>query len=101
MILTLVRFRLDDPMTLEEAARRFALSAPKYLDLPGLVRKHYVRSDDGLTVGGVYLWKTRAAAEDCYAGEWRERVRILYGVEPEIEWFETPVGVDNVLGTII
>ena len=44
---------------------------------------------------------TRAAAEDCYAGAWRERVRILYGVEPEIEWFETPVGVDNVLGTII
>lgn len=101
MILTLVRFRLDEPMSLEDAARRFALSAPKYLGLPGLVRKHYVRSDDGLTVGGVYLWKDRAAAQDCYAGAWAERVRILYGVEPEIEWFESPVGVDNVLGTII
>lgn len=101
MILTLVRFPLDAPMTLEEAARRFALSAPKYLDLPGLVRKHYVRSDDGFTVGGVYLWKDRAAAEDCYAGAWRDRVRILYGVEPVIEWFESPVGVDNVLHALI
>lgn len=101
MILTLVRFRLEEPMTLEEAARRFALSAPKYIGLPGLIRKHYVRSDDGLTVGGVYLWKDRDAAEDCYAGPWQDRVRILYGVDPVIEWFETPVGVDNVLGTII
>lgn len=101
MILTFVRFRMEVPVGLEEAARRFALSAPKYVALPGLVRKHYIRSDDGLSVGGVYLWKSREAAEDCYAGDWRDRVRALYGVEPEIEWFETPVGVDNVLGKII
>lgn len=101
MILTLVRFRLDDSITLEDATRRFALSAPKYLGLPGLVRKHYVRADDGLTVGGVYLWKDRASAEDCFAGAWYDRVRILYGVEPNIEWFETPIGVDNLLDRII
>lgn len=101
MILTFVRFPLAHPMSLEEAARRFALSAPKYLDLPGLIRKHYVRSDDGRTVGGVYLWKDRESAETCYAGEWRDRVRILYGVEPEISWFESPVGVDNVTGALI
>ena len=101
MILTLVRFPLAEPMSLEEAARRFALSAPKYLGLHGLIRKHYVRSDDGMTVGGVYLWKDRASAEACYAGEWRDRVRILYGVAPEISWFESPVGVDNVHGTLI
>ncbi|MCE1237996.1 MAG: monooxygenase [Hyphomicrobiales bacterium] len=101
MILTLVRFHLPEPMSLEEAARRFALSAPKYLGLAGLVRKHYVRSDDGLAVGGVYLWKDRASAEACYAGEWRDRVRILYGVEPEISWFESPVGVDNVTHELI
>ena len=101
MIITLVRFHLPEPVTLEEATRRFALSAPKYLGLDGLVRKHYVRSEDGAVVGGIYLWKDRAAAEDCFAGAWGDRVRILYGVDPEITWFESPVGVDNVLDRII
>ncbi len=101
MILTIVRFRLTHPVRLEEAARRFALSAPKYLGLHGLIRKHYIRSDDGWTVGGVYVWKDRAAAEDCYAGDWGDRVRALYGVEPEIEWYESPVGVDNVAHALI
>jgi len=101
MFLTLVRFVLDEPMSLEDATRRFALSAPKYLHVPGLVRKHYVWSEDGRTVGGVYLWKSRDDAEACYGGEWRERVRILYGVEPQISWFESPVGVDTQLGELI
>ncbi|NLH81498.1 MAG: monooxygenase [Phyllobacteriaceae bacterium] len=101
MYLTLVRFRLDRPISLEDATRRFALSAPKYLGVQGLIRKHYVCSDDGLTVGGVYLWKSRDDAEACYAGEWRDRVRVLYGVEPEISWFDSPIGVDNLLGELI
>ena len=101
MFLTLVRFALDEPISLEDATRRFALSAPKYLDLPGLIRKHYVWSEDGRTVGGVYLWKSREDAEACHAGDWRERVRILYGVEPQISWFESPIGVDNLLGELI
>ncbi len=101
MYLTLVRFHLAAPMSLEEATRRFTSSAPKYLGLPGLVRKHYVRSDDGMAVGGVYVWENRAAAEACYAGEWRDRVRALYGVEPEILWFDSPVGVDNLAGELL
>jgi hypothetical protein len=100
MILALVRFALPDPIDLAEATRRFESSAPKYLGLPGLMRKHYVLSDDGRFAGGVYLWESRAAAEAVYSGEWVARVAALYGAEPEILFFASPVTVDNGTGTI-
>lgn len=100
MILTLVRFALPEPIDIAEATRRFESSAPKYLALPGLLRKHYVLSDDGRFAGGVYLWDDRAAAETVYSGEWRARVAALYGTEPDIQFYDSPVTVDPLTGTI-
>lgn len=101
MITTLVQFALPEPISLAEATRRFESSAPKYRNLPGLIRKCYVRSEDGRSAGGIYLWESRAAAEAVYNGEWRERVETLYGVAPTIAWFDTPVVVDNLAGGAI
>jgi putative monooxygenase ydhR len=101
MITTLVQFALPAPISLAEATKRFESSAPKYRNLPGLIRKYYVRSEDGRTAGGIYLWDSRAAAEAVYNGEWRERVEKLYGVKPTIAWFDTPVVVDNLAGGAI
>jgi hypothetical protein len=88
-------------VSLEEAARMFESTAPKYQNLPGLVRKYYLRSEDGRTAGGVYLWVSKAAAEKVYSGEWRERVAKLYGNAPQVTYFDTPVIVDNALGGAI
>jgi len=98
MITAIVQFRLPSPLSLEEATRRFESSAPKYQNLAGLIRKYYIRSEDGRTAGGVYLWETRQAAERIYDGEWRARVAKLYGAEPSITWFDSPVIVDNSSG---
>lgn len=98
MITAVVQFALSAPISLTEATRRFESSAPKYQNLPGLVRKYYVRSEDGRSAGGIYLWESRAAAEAVYSGEWRERVEQLYGAKPTITWFDTPVIVDNAVG---
>jgi len=98
MITAIVQFKMATPMTLEEAARRFESSAPKYQNLPGLLRKYYIRSEDGRTAGGVYLWQSRQAAETVYSGEWRARVEQLYGAKPVIAWFDSPVIVDNLMG---
>ncbi|MBY0531074.1 MAG: monooxygenase [Xanthobacteraceae bacterium] len=101
MFTTVVQFRLPSPITIDEASRRFQSSAPKYVKLSGLVRKHYIVSEDGRVAGGVYHWTSRVAAEEVYSGEWRERVEKLYGAKPEILWFESPVSVDNVAGGAI
>ena len=47
MITTLVQFQLPTAITLEEATRRFETSAPKYQNLAVLIRKYYIRSEDG------------------------------------------------------
>ena len=101
MITTLVQFQLPTAITLEEATRRFETSAPKYQNLAGLIRKYYIRSEDGRTAGGIYLWATRQAAESVYNSEWRARVEQLYGAAPTITWFDTPVIVDNSTGGTI
>lgn len=100
MITTVVQFKLATPLSLEEAKRRFESSAPKYRNLPGLIRKYYIRAEDGLTAGGVYLWESRAAAEKAYTDEWRAFVEKLYGTAPVIAWFDSPVVVDNAAGAI-
>ncbi|ABD88295.1 YdhR family protein [Rhodopseudomonas palustris] len=97
MITTVVQFHLPAPITLKEATRWFESSAPKYRKLAGLIRKYYIRSEDGCTAGGVYLWESRAAAENSYNSEWTARVTQLYGAEPVISWFESPVIVDNLI----
>jgi hypothetical protein len=101
MITTITTFRMPKPLTREEARRVFLTTAPRYRDVPGLVRKAYVLSEDGATAGGVYLWKSRADAEAMYTPSWRAFVREKYGSDPSIMFFESPVIVDNVRGEIV
>ena len=100
MITTIVQFGLPKPVSLEKAAQMFESTAPRYQNLSGLVRKYYLRSEDGRTAGGVYLWESRAQAEKVYNAEWRERVSKLYGNTPQVTYFDTPVIVDNATGAI-
>ena len=101
MITTITTFRMPKPLTREEARRVFLTTAPRYRDVPGLVHKAYVLSEDGATAGGVYLWKSRADAEAMYTPSWRAFVREKYGSDPSIMYFESPVVVDNVRGEIV
>jgi hypothetical protein len=101
MITTITTFQLQKPITRDEARRIFLSTAPKYQDVAGLVRKCYVLSQDGRTVGGIYLWNSRAEAEAMYTESWRAFVREKYGTDPSVTYFETPVVVDNVTHEIL
>jgi hypothetical protein len=101
MITTITTFHLQRPITRDEARRIFLSTAPKYQNVAGLVRKCYVVSQDGCTVGGIYLWNSRAEAEAMYTESWRAFVREKYGTDPSVVYFETPVVVDNVTHEIL
>lgn len=101
MITTITQFRLQQPLTRDEARRIFLSTAPTYRDVDGLLRKCYLLSEDGLTAGGVYLWRTREDAEAMYTEGWREFVRGKYGTDPVVTYYESPVLVDNVAGDIV
>jgi hypothetical protein len=94
MIVAVVRFPLDPPLSSADAAALFEASAPKYQNVPGLLRKHYLIGDDGRVGGGVYLWESLAAAEALYDDAWRAGLEQRYGSPPTIEFYESPVTVD-------
>lgn len=95
MIITQVLFELKDPISLEAATEIFESTAPKYKGKAGLNHKYYIRSDDGLMVGGLYFWESRAFADATYSDEWREMVTGKYGAAPVISYFDAPVSVHN------
>ena len=101
MITAITTFRLPKPITREEARSIFLSTAPKYQGVAGLYRKCYVLSEDGSTVGGIYLWDSRAQAEAMYTASWKAFVRDKYGADPSVTYFESPVVVDNVTHEII
>ncbi len=101
MITALVQITLPEPMAKDKAKDVFAGTAPKYREVKGLIRKYYLLSEDGATAGGVYLWKSREAAEQLYTDDWKTFILQKYGTRPSVTYFDSPVIVDNLVGKII
>ena len=100
MVVAMVTFRLPQPSTREQMKQVFQGTAPKYLNLLGLLRKNYFLSEDGLRAGGIYVWESKARAEQFYSPEWKSFVAGKYGAQPEIQYLDAPVMVDNAAGKI-
>ena len=94
MIVAVVNFALPAPLSTDEARAMFEASAPSYQNVDGLIRKHFLLSEDGRSAGGVYLWQGRGQAEALYDEAWRSRVAARYGSEPQITFYDSPVTVD-------
>ena len=95
MITAIATFRLPKRLTVDEARSIFQSTAPRYQSQPGLIRKYYVLAEDGMTAGGVYLWRSRQDAEALDPDAWRSFVTEKYGAPPQVVYMETPVIVDN------
>ncbi|MBO31917.1 MAG: monooxygenase [Rhodospirillaceae bacterium] len=102
MITAIVQFKVSGDTTKEQVIENMNNVAPKFESMPGLIRKNFLFDGENGVGGGVYTWETKEAAEAVYAegGPWREAIKNLYGVDPSITWFETPIIVDNAMGEI-
>jgi hypothetical protein len=101
MVVVIVTYNFPGPVTLGEVKRAAARGAQRYLNLPGLLRKNYWLSEDGMRAGGIYVWESRARAEAFYTAEWKQFFTAQYGVAPEIVYLHSPVMVDNTAGRIV
>ncbi len=99
MIVTIVRFPNSTTSSLDAATRMFAGSAASYLEIPGLLGKIYLRAENG-SVGGVYWWTDRRRAEEKFNREWQKGVAKKYGAPPIVEFYDAPVVVDPILGSV-
>jgi hypothetical protein len=100
MITAFVQFPVQAHLTHDAARKLFAATAPRYREVPGLIRKYYLLAEDGNSVGGVYLWRSRSDAERMYSGAWRGFIKERFGAEPSVTYFASPVVVDNAAGVI-
>ena len=98
MITVITTFQL---LTREEARRTFLNTATNYQGVAGLFRKYYYLSQDRKTLGGIYLWNSRAEAETMYTESWRAFVRDKYDADPSVIYFDSPVVVDNLSHEIL
>ena len=101
MITELVLFDLPKGITREQVVSSMRESAQHWRRCPELVRKNYLYDPHAGHAGGVYLWPDRSAAQPWHDESWRQRIRQLYGSEPVIRYFDTPLVVDNVLQDVI
>lgn len=101
MITELVLFDLPRGFSRDDAVATMHEAAPKWLNLPKLVRKTFVYDAAANQAGAFYLWEDKAAAEAAHNEAWRQSVRDRFGSEPSIHYFDTPLVVDNALGRII
>ena len=101
MITEIVTFPLPDGMTHEDAVANFEKTATSWRANPDLIRKNYLVDARKRIAGGVYLWKEKAHAEKWHGAEFRKKVKEIYGSEPESQFFDTPIVVDNAAGAIV
>lgn len=101
MITTIATFQIPSSLDHTKASEHFSKVAPKFQDIPGLIRKHFLFSAENNTAGGVYLWEDQKAAEGFINEKLIDMIREEFGVEPNVQYFSTPVVVDNQNQTII
>lgn len=101
MITEVVLFDLPDGMTREQVIADMRAGTAHWRAAPDLIRKVYLYDPDNGQAGGVYLWKSREAAQRAHDEVWRRRIMQVYGSKPSIRYFETPLVVDNALHQVV
>ena len=95
MITVITRFPLPAGVTADQMRAAFTAVAPRFRNVPGLVRKQFLCSPDCRTAGGVYLWNDEPAARAFMNERVAPMICEKFHVEPSIEFYDSPVIVEN------
>lgn len=89
-VATLVQIPTPAGITDDQLRAGFAGAEAEYRAVPGLLRKHFIITDDG-AFGGVYLWADRRCADAWFDEAWGARVVERYGRTAVVETFDAPI----------
>jgi hypothetical protein len=95
LITVISRFPLPAGLTAEQIRDAFEEASHKFRNVPGLVRKQFLCSKDCRTAGGVYLWNDERAARAFISERVAPMIREKFHVDPTIEFYDSPVIVEN------
>lgn len=94
---TLVTLPIPQGLSRAALIGEFRKAVPIYAAVPGLARKYFILTPEGL-FGGVYLWQNKQAADAFYSPEWYARARAAYKADPRVERFAVPVALKTEAG---
>ena len=95
MFTVITRFTVPTTINANQMRAAFTQVAPAFRDVPGLIRKQFLLSADGRTAGGVYLWEDEEAARSFMQQRVAPMIREKFQAEPTIEFYHSPVLVEN------
>jgi len=101
MITEIVSWRLPQTMSREDTVAKYRLSVPTWQSNPDLLHKAFLFDAATRSAGGVYLWKNIEAAKRAHGPAFQERIRSVFGADPEFQYFETPIVIDNAAKKVI
>jgi hypothetical protein len=94
-------YQVPAELTKPAMEKQFSQVADRYLGIPGLIRKYFGFTDDGSSVIGIYLWTSKAAADEFYSPEWIAGVTQRWGAEPVKNEWVVPVVAESEEGRIV
>jgi len=100
MLIVKVTFKIPKGLDLATLKGKFEETAPMYRGTKGLIRKNYICDLDKSIGGGIYCFDNRENADAWFDDDRIEWLTNRFS-KPDIEYFENPVIVDNVIEEII
>jgi hypothetical protein len=88
-------FKVPDHTTKQDLENTINATAHTYQGIPGLIRKYYGIAENGRTLVGIYLWKSKTDAERFYTPEWIAMVTKRWNAPPVRQQWETPMVVES------
>jgi heme-degrading monooxygenase HmoA len=89
-VATLVTLPVPSGVDRARLVAEFRAAVPTYRQIPGLLRKYFIVTDDG-RFGGIYFWHSQASAQAWFNPAWHARVQQSYGQAAILEWFDIPI----------
>lgn len=96
MITEIVHFDLPKGISREEVLAKYRQTAPAWSRNEDLIHKYYFFDESQSLGGGVYVWKTLAAAMRWHNEEYKTRIKALYGGDVRMTYYDTLLVVDNI-----
>ena len=88
-------------MSREDAIAKYRLWVPGWRANADLIRKSFLLDETSRQGGGVYNWKSVEAAKFAHGPEFQKRIQATFGSQPEFQYFETPIVIDNTTNQVI
>jgi hypothetical protein len=94
-------YQVPAELTKPAIQKQFTEVADRYLGIPGLIRKYFGFTEDGTSVIGIYLWTSKAAADEFYSPEWIAGVTHRWGAAPVKNEWEVTVVAESAEGKLV